>query len=97
MIIDNKFYKMKIEIKTLSAKEKIDEGISSWPIWSCNVSEFDWEYEEQEACYLLEGQVEIHSELETVALSAGDFVVFPQGFKCRWKVTRPVRKHYSFR
>jgi uncharacterized cupin superfamily protein len=23
-------------------------------------------------------------------------VVFPKGLKCRWKVAKPVRKHYSF-
>ena len=43
-----------------------------------------------------EGEVEVESDHETVKFSVGDFVVFPKGLKCRWKVTKPVRKHYSF-
>ena len=79
------------------ADEKITElGIKAWPIWTCEVSEFDWEYGEKESCLLLEGEVEVSSEFESVRFSAGDYVVFPKGLKCRWKVARPVRKHYSF-
>ena len=87
---------MNIVITKLSENEMIDMGVRSWPIWSCEVSEFDWEYSEQESCLLLEGEVEVSSNFETVKLGVGDYVVFPKGLKCRWKVTRPVRKHYSF-
>ena len=87
---------MNIKINTLTDDEIADKGILSWPIWSCDVSEFDWEYGEQEACLLLEGEVEVETEIETVKFSAGDYVVFPRGLKCRWKVTSPVRKHYNF-
>ena len=71
-------------------------GVLSWPIWTCDVSEFDWEYEQKESCLLLEGEVEVKTAIETVNFSAGDFVVFPRGLKCRWKVIKPVRKHYTF-
>ena len=87
---------MNIQINTLTDDEIADRGILSWPLWTCGVSEFDWEYGEQEACLLLEGNVEVESEIETVSFSAGDYVVFPKGLKCRWKVTSPVRKHYNF-
>ena len=87
---------MKIQITKPSDQEINDMDISSWSIWSCEVSEFDWEYSDQETCLLLEGEVEVSSEFETVRFSAGDYVVFPKGLKCRWKVTKPVRKHYSF-
>jgi len=87
---------MKIEISAISENEISKKGVFSWPIWSCKISEFDWEYSERESCLLLEGEVEVKSEFETVRFSAGDFVVFPRGLKCRWKVTEPVRKHYSF-
>ncbi len=72
------------------------KGVLNWPIWSCDVSEFDWEYDDRESCYLLDGEVEVVTDNETVNFGAGDFVQFPQGLRCRWKVTRPVRKHYSF-
>jgi len=87
---------LNIQINTLTDDEIADRGILSWPLWTCGVSEFDWEYGEQEACLLLEGNVEVESEIETVSFSAGDYVVFPKGLKCRWKVTSPVRKHYNF-
>ena len=87
---------MNIEITKLPEQKIIDREIRSWPIWTCGISEFDWEYSEQETCLLLEGEVEVESDHETVKFSAGDFVVFPKGLKCRWKVTKPVRKHYSF-
>ena len=87
---------MNIEIKKITQSEIAKNEILSWPIWACGVSEFDWEYSEQESCLLLEGKVEVSSDFETVKFSAGDYVVFPRGLKCRWKVTKAVRKHYSF-
>ena len=87
---------MNIKINKLTEDEITKQNIRSWPIWSCGVSEFDWEYSEQESCLLLEGKVEVLSNIETVKFGGGDFVVFPKGLKCRWKVTSPVRKHYSF-
>lgn len=87
---------MKIEVLQLSENEISERGILSWPIWSCGVSEFDWEYSEKESCLLLEGEVEVSGDFETVKFSRGDFVVFSRGLKCRWKVTSPVQKHYTF-
>ena len=87
---------MKIEIEKLPDEKITELGIKAWPIWTCGISEFDWEYGAEESCLLLEGEVEVSSEFESVRFSAGDYVVFPKGLKCRWKVTKPVRKHYSF-
>ena len=87
---------LNIIISKISEEEIKNKGILSWPVWSCNISEFDWEYDQQESCLLLEGEVEVKSDIETVKFGGGDFVVFPKGLKCKWKVIRPVRKHYSF-
>ena len=87
---------MKIKIQNLPKEKIVEKGITAWPIWSCEVSEFDWEYDAEESCLLLEGEVEVSSDFETVKFGVGDYVVFPRGLKCRWKVIRPVRKHYSF-
>ena len=87
---------MKIEISKVSKNELSEMDVFSWPIWSCEVSEFDWEYSDEESCLLLDGEVEVSSDIETVSFGAGDFVVFPRGLKCRWKVIKPVRKHYTF-
>ena len=87
---------------TISITKKTDSeldtlGVRSWPMWTCEVSEFPWEYAEKETCLLLEGDVEVNTEEETVRFGVGDFVVFPKGLKCTWKVMKPVRKHYYFR
>lgn len=77
--------------------ERLKElGAASWGIWECGVSEFDWQYDEKETCHILEGEVEVVAGAQRVRFGAGDLVVFPQGLSCRWKVTKPVRKHYKF-
>ena len=87
---------MNIKIDRLTDEEVNNKGVLSWLIWTCEVSEFDWEYSEQESCLLLEGNVEVSSDIEIVKFGSGDFVVFPRGLKCHWKVTSPVRNHFSF-
>ena len=87
----------KITVKYLSEKEILEKEVRSWPKWSCEVSEFPWEYIEQESCYILEGQVDITTEDgEIVSIGPGDFVIFPRGLKCEWKVRQSVLKHFSF-
>jgi len=87
----------KIAVKYLSEKEILEKEVRSWPTWSCEVSEFPWEYIEQESCYILEGQIDITTEDgEVVSIGPGDFVIFPRGLKCEWKVRQSVLKHFSF-
>jgi len=87
---------MKISIHKPSEKEINEKEVRSWPVWSCDVSEFDWKYDQQESCFLLEGEVEVSCDNRSVKFGVGDFVVFPRGLKCRWKVIKPVQKHYLF-
>ena len=70
----------------------------SWPTWGCEASQFDWDYDEKETCLILEGQVTVCDRpgQNSITFGPGDFVVFPQGLSCVWKVTQPVRKHYNF-
>ncbi|MBT3251324.1 MAG: cupin domain-containing protein [Candidatus Marinimicrobia bacterium] len=87
---------MKINIIKPEDQNINREEISSWPIWTCDVSEFDWFYDEEERCLILEGEVYVTVNLESFHIQKGDFVEFPQGLKCRWKVIKPIKKHYSF-
>ena len=87
---------MKIQITKPSDQEIQTKDIHSWPIWTCDISEFDWKYDQQESCLLLAGSVTVETDHEVVSFGAGDFVVFPKGLQCRWKVSSPVRKHYQF-
>jgi len=72
------------------------KGVLNWPIWECRVSEFPWTYSERESCYILKGEIEVTTDVETVSIQPGDFVIFPQGLNCTWNVKEPVRKHYNF-
>ena len=85
-----------IVIKKLSDVEVDNMGILNWPIWTCEVSEFPWKYDVEESCLILNGEVSVTAGLDTVQIKKGDFIIFPKGLSCVWKVTKPVRKHYQF-
>ncbi len=87
---------MRICVRKPTEEELKTLGVFSWPIWTCEPSTFDWTYSEQETCLLLEGQVTVEAEGESVSFGKGDLVVFPKGLSCLWTVTAPVRKHYRF-
>jgi uncharacterized cupin superfamily protein len=79
--------------------ENEDQACRTWPIWTCGVSEFEWEYTQTEKCLILEGQVTVTENPDvgqSVSFGPGDYVQFPNGLKCIWKVTKPVKKHYDF-
>ena len=89
-------------IKDVAIHKPSDEQIQAcqnWPIWECGVSEFDWVYTQIEKCLILEGRVTVTDDPETgqsISIAPGDYVQFPNGLKCIWKVTEPVKKHYDF-
>jgi len=70
--------------------------MSKNPTWECGVSEFDWHYDSKETCILLNGEVTVEYDGKSISFGAGDFVMFPEGLSCVWKVTKPVKKHYVF-
>ena len=87
---------IKIE-KNLTESELKQRGVFQWGIWEKEVSEFPWAYSGEEVCYVLEGKVEVTPEGgETVSIEAGDFVTFPDGMNCYWKVLAPLKKHFNF-
>lgn len=87
---------MEVTIKKLSDDEINKLGIKKWPIWTKEVSEFDWFYDSQEQCLFIEGIVIVKTENGDYNIGKGDFVTFPKGLKCTWKVIEPVKKHYNF-
>ena len=70
--------------------------VTQWPVWTKEVSSFDWHYDDRETCYVLEGEVTVRTAEGEVSFGAGDWVVFPRGLNCVWDVRKPVRKHYRF-
>ena len=86
---------MKPEI--IKATEKEKKKAEPWPIWEKEVSEFPWEYGDNETCLFLEGDVIVTNESgETFHCKKGDYVTFPKGMKCTWKINKSVKKHYKF-
>jgi uncharacterized protein len=85
---------------TIIVRKPTEEEIKQaerWPIWSKDVSEFDWNYNEPETCLILEGQAEvIGDDGEITSFMTGDWVIFPIGFKCRWKINEAIKKKYIF-
>ncbi|NEO37009.1 MAG: cupin domain-containing protein [Moorea sp. SIOASIH] len=87
----------KILIERPSQDHLDNLGVSNWPIWTKEVSEFPWTYDEPETCYLLEGEVVVTPDGgEPVQIAKGDLVTFPAGMSCTWKIISNVRKHYQF-
>jgi len=86
-----------MEILVKKPTETEANEMMSKPIWTCEVSEFDWFYDQEEVCLIIEGEVVVKYASKSVSFSVGDYVVFPKGLSCVWQVKKPVRKHYIFK
>ncbi|MBI65332.1 MAG: cupin [Candidatus Marinimicrobia bacterium] len=84
---------MKIQI----FKNKNLSDFKSWPIWECQPSTFNWEYSEEEHCYIIEGDVTVIENGNIVHIKKGDYVIFPKGLKCNWEVHKAIKKYYIFK
>jgi len=87
-----------IKIERNPDQERLkDLGVSDWPIWTKEASEFPWSYDVQETCYFLEGAVVVTPEGgDALEMGKGDLVTFPAGMSCTWKIDKDVKKHYEF-
>lgn len=87
---------MDIIITKLSDEEKKTKDFENWDIWEKEVSEFDWYYDSEEHCQIIEGEVEVIAGNKVFKFRAGDYVIFPKGLSCIWKINKAVRKYYKF-
>ncbi len=87
---------MEIAINHLSESDYHKLGISDWPIWEKEISVFEWNYEETEQFYLIEGLVQIKTEQGNFDIKPGDFVECSKGLHCKWEIKEYVKKHYHF-
>ncbi len=87
---------MKILVKSpCSASLIIQYGIKNWPIWECEPSNFNWDYNEKEICLIIEGEANIKTEAgENYFIKSGDLVEFPSGLSCKWQITKRIKKHF---
>jgi uncharacterized cupin superfamily protein len=86
----------KVIIKKLKNEEVQSKGINQWPIWEKEISRFDWQYDGDEECLILEGEVSVETDEGVFNIKPGDFVTFKSGLKCIWDVKSPIKKHYNF-
>ncbi len=86
----------RITVEKLSEGEIAAKGIRAWPVWTKEVSEFPYTYDETEACLFLEGEVVVKTAEGEVHIGPGDYVVFPEGLSCTWCILKDVKKHYHF-
>jgi hypothetical protein len=87
----------KVIIEKLSEEAIQKRGIREWPVWEKEISRFDWQYDGDEECLILEGEVTVETDEGVYSIKPGDFVTFKDGLKCIWDISRPIRKHYNFR
>mmetsp|Transcript_76192 Transcript_76192/g.134909 ORF Transcript_76192/g.134909 Transcript_76192/m.134909 type:complete len:183 (+) Transcript_76192:49-597(+) len=89
---------------TKATEEQIKElSVKSWPTWSTSESEKYKvgvksplkTYGINELSYIISGKMEITPEGgEPVLVQAGDFITFPEDFRCYWYVIEEINKHY---
>ena len=87
---------MQITVQKPDAKFLNNIEIFKKPIWEHHPANFNWKYNEKESCYLIDGEAIIITPFESLTISKGDFVIFPKGLKCTWKILKTIRKHYYF-
>jgi uncharacterized protein len=92
------FNLMDIHVQSQVSAETLEKlGVFQWPIWTKEVSEFPWSYDEAETCYFLAGDVVVTPDGgEPVTMGKGDLVTFRAGLACTWQIRVDVRKHYHF-
>jgi uncharacterized protein len=83
-------------VKKISEEEIERRGIRSWPIWEKEISKFPWQYDGDEECLIIDGEVIVDTDEGTFPIKAGDFVIFRKGLKCVWDIKVPIRKYYNF-
>jgi uncharacterized cupin superfamily protein len=87
------------DITVRKPSEQETQTCKQWPVWSCDVSQFDWEYTQTEKCLIIDGHVEVKDPApsgHSVSFGTGDYVEFPVGLKCIWNVKQSIKKHYDF-
>ena len=85
---------MKVLISSpCSASVIIQYGIKSWPIWECEPSKFQWNYDDKEICLIVEGQAIISSQNDNIYfIKAGDLVEFPAELDWGWEINTSIKK-----
>ena len=85
-----------IIIEHLGEDEINQRDIRNWPVWEKEISRFDWLYNGDEECLILEGEVIVETSEGDITIKKGDFVTFKSGLECIWDIKIPIKKYYNF-
>ncbi|MDD5569796.1 MAG: cupin domain-containing protein [Bacteroidales bacterium] len=86
---------MKMQVRKPTSQET--EKTKNWDTWNKEPSEFEWEYDSKETCFILEGNAEVtDKEGNKIQFGPGDWVEFEKGLKCTWKINKAIKKKYYF-
>jgi uncharacterized cupin superfamily protein len=86
-----------IQVEKPTEEKLLKLNVRSWPVWEKEISEFPWEYDETETCYILEGDAVVTPDSgKPIRFGKDDLVVFSKGLKCIWKINAKIKKHYRF-
>lgn len=84
---------MTIIIRQATEEERTE--MAQCPTWCCEVSTFPWHFDEEEHCWIIEGEAVVTFEDREFRFGVGDYVIFPKGMDCMWQVVHPIKKHYK--
>jgi uncharacterized cupin superfamily protein len=64
-------------------------------IWECSPGTFDWAYDADETCTIIEGEASVRIQGgQTVRFRAGDLVHFRKGMRTRWTIRKKILKTF---
>ena len=86
----------KVIIEEMTMEDVRKKGIDQWPVWTKEPSRFDWSYQGDEECYIIEGEFTVETDEGDFSVKPGDFVTFKDGLECVWDIKLPVKKYYNF-
>lgn len=84
-------------MKAIVRKPTDDEikEMKGCPTWNCEASVFDWYFDDEETCLILEGEATVKYDGGEVSFKGGDLVIFPKGMQSTWHVSKAIKKHYK--
>lgn len=83
---------MEILVRKPSEGEK--NFMKRFPVWENETEHFDWFYEDNETCLIIEGQATVEYQGKKTSFGVGDLVFFPKGLSCVWHVSSKMKKYY---
>lgn len=87
---------------TITPKSEVTDeykkDAKKWTKWdSKNRKSFPYKYAAEERVLILEGSATLTPDdgSDPVTIEAGNAVTFHKGFKCKWKITKRMKKQYA--